>query len=175
MDCLFCSPILYIFLIFLWCLVKTLLNRSLLFPPGPKGYPIIGNLNLKDKLSHRGLAELAKQYGGLLHLQMGKIHIIAVSTAEMAREILQVSDFYFVIIESHSVVFFYHYPVTFKMTNCLTIEILIKFNHFNLIRLCVNLILTQKSVCNIIKVLKTNNNKYLVLVGSRCGFCKSTG
>lgn len=93
MDCLLCSPILYIFLIFLWYLVRILLNRSLPFPPGPKGYPIVGNLKLKNQLSHRGLAELAKQYGGLLHLQMGKIHIVAVSTAEMAREILQVNDF----------------------------------------------------------------------------------
>lgn len=38
--------------------------------------------------------ELAKQISGLLHLQMGKIPIVAVSTAEIAREILQVSDLF---------------------------------------------------------------------------------
>ncbi|XP_023634799.1 cytochrome P450 84A1 [Capsella rubella] len=97
MDCLLCSPILYVFLIFLWYLVRGLLNRSrsLPYPPGPRGYPIVGNLKLKDQLSHRGLAELAKPYGGLLHLQMGIIHIVAVSTAEMARQILQVQDVVF--------------------------------------------------------------------------------
>lgn len=93
MDCLLCSPILYIFLIFLLYLVRILLNRGLPFPPGPKGYPIIGNMNLKNQLTHRGLAELAKQYGGLLHLHMGRIRIVAASTAEMAREILQVSKY----------------------------------------------------------------------------------
>lgn len=93
MDCLLCSPILYVVLIFLWYLVRVLVTRGNPFPPGPKGYPIIGNMKLKNQLNHRGLAELAKQYGGLLHLQMGKIHIVAASTAEMAREILQVCDF----------------------------------------------------------------------------------
>jgi len=93
MDCLLCSPILYVVLIFLWYLVRVLLTRGNPFPPGPKGYPIIGNMKLKNQLNHRGLAELAKQYGGLLHLQMGRIHIVAASTAEMAREILQVCGF----------------------------------------------------------------------------------
>ncbi|EFH45138.1 hypothetical protein ARALYDRAFT_912358 [Arabidopsis lyrata subsp. lyrata] len=95
MDCLLCSPILYVFLIFMLYLVRVLLNRSLSFPPGPKGFPVIGNFKLKNQLNHRGLAELAKQFGGLLHLQMGKIHIVAVSTADMAREILQVQDVVF--------------------------------------------------------------------------------
>ncbi|XP_018483847.1 cytochrome P450 84A1 [Raphanus sativus] len=95
MDCLLCSPILYVVLIFLWYLVRVLVTRRNPFPPGPKGYPIIGNMKLKNQLNHRGLAELAKQYGGLLHLQMGKIHIVAASTAEMAREILQVQDVVF--------------------------------------------------------------------------------
>lgn len=89
-----CSPILYIFLIFpfLWYLVGHLFVQSLPFPPGPKGYPIIGNMKLQNQLNHRGLADLAKNYGGILHLQMGKIHIVAASTAEMAREILQVCN-----------------------------------------------------------------------------------
>ncbi|CAN8328818.1 unnamed protein product [Cochlearia groenlandica] len=95
MECLLCSPILYIFLVFIWCLVRVLLKRSLSLPPGPRGYPIIGNMKLKNELNHRGLAKLAKQYGGLLHLQMGRIHIVAASTAAMAREILQVQDVVF--------------------------------------------------------------------------------
>ena len=47
---------------------------------------------MMDQLTHRGLAQLAKQYGGLLHLQMGSLHIVAVSTPEMAREVLQAQD-----------------------------------------------------------------------------------
>ncbi|VVB09658.1 unnamed protein product [Arabis nemorensis] len=52
-------------------------------------------MKLQNQLNHRGLAELAKKYGGILHLQMGKIHIVSVSTAEMAREILQAQDVVF--------------------------------------------------------------------------------
>jgi len=62
------------------------------YPPGPKGLPLIGNMNMLDKLTHRGLANLAKQYGGVLHLRMGFIHMVAISNAEAAREVLQLHD-----------------------------------------------------------------------------------
>ncbi|PIA55962.1 hypothetical protein AQUCO_00700344v1 [Aquilegia coerulea] len=45
-----------------------------------------------DQLTHRGLAQLAKQYGGLFHLQSGVLHMVVVSTPEMARQVLQVQD-----------------------------------------------------------------------------------
>ncbi|CAJ2635701.1 unnamed protein product [Trifolium pratense] len=62
------------------------------YPPGPKGLPLIGNMNMMDKLTHRGLANLAKLYGGVLHLRMGFIHMVAISNAEAAREVLQLHD-----------------------------------------------------------------------------------
>ncbi|KAG4164652.1 hypothetical protein ERO13_A13G030800v2 [Gossypium hirsutum] len=70
------------------------LPRKTPYPPGPKGYPIIGNMMMMDQLTHRGLAHLSRQYGhaGLLHLTMGKLHIVAVSTPEMAREVLLTQD-----------------------------------------------------------------------------------
>ncbi|KAH7574977.1 hypothetical protein JRO89_XS02G0029000 [Xanthoceras sorbifolium] len=68
------------------------LCKSLPYPPGPKGYPIIGNMTMMDQLTHRGLARLAAKYGGLLHLKMGSLHVVAVSTPEMAQEVLQVQD-----------------------------------------------------------------------------------
>ncbi|XWS40096.1 hypothetical protein CRYUN_Cryun18bG0110800 [Craigia yunnanensis] len=80
---------LLVFFIFLFGL-----RRKIPYPPGPKGYPIIGNMKMMDQLTHRGLAQLAKQYGqaGLLHLRMGKLHIVAVSTPELAREVLLAQD-----------------------------------------------------------------------------------
>ena len=42
-------------------------------------------MKLANRLDHHGLAELARHYGGLLHVQMGRIYILAASTAEMAR------------------------------------------------------------------------------------------
>ncbi|XP_010271496.1 PREDICTED: cytochrome P450 84A1-like [Nelumbo nucifera] len=62
------------------------------YPPGPKGLPVIGNMNIMDQLTHRGLAKLAKEYGGLIHLRLGFLHMVVVSTPEMARQVLQVQD-----------------------------------------------------------------------------------
>ncbi|XP_010919383.1 cytochrome P450 84A1 [Elaeis guineensis] len=72
--------------------LSTRRRRELLFPPGPRQLPIIGNMLMMDQLTHRGLAKLADKYGGLCHLRLGYLHAFAVSTPEMAREVLQVQD-----------------------------------------------------------------------------------
>lgn len=64
-------------------------------PPGPKGWPGIGSMGMVSQLTHRGLAALAKIHGGLFHLKVGKVHMVAVSTAEAAREVLQAQDHVF--------------------------------------------------------------------------------
>ncbi|GAV60267.1 p450 domain-containing protein, partial [Cephalotus follicularis] len=93
MDSLQSSPmVFFLFPLLLFVIVLIYLHKTHPHPPGPKGYPIIGSMTMMDQLTHRGLARLAKRYGGLLHLQMGWLHIMAVSTPEMAREFLQVQD-----------------------------------------------------------------------------------
>ncbi|CAA7399783.1 unnamed protein product [Spirodela intermedia] len=64
-------------------------------PPGPRQLPIIGNMNIIDQLTHRGLAKLAERHGGLLHLRLGFNHTVVVSSPEMARQVLQVHDHVF--------------------------------------------------------------------------------
>lgn len=87
-------PISLLFLIPLLFLLGVLLRlrRRRPYPPGPKGLPLIGNMDLMDQLSHRGLANLAKKYGGLFHLRMGFLHMVAVSNPEAAKQVLQAQD-----------------------------------------------------------------------------------
>uniref|UniRef100_A0ACD5WJV0 Uncharacterized protein n=1 Tax=Avena sativa TaxID=4498 RepID=A0ACD5WJV0_AVESA len=79
-----------------FALLRThLTSRSPPLPPGPMPLPIIGNMLMMDQLTHRGLAALAGKYGGLLHLRLGRVHTVVVSTPEYAREVLQVQDIAF--------------------------------------------------------------------------------
>ncbi|KAL4615919.1 hypothetical protein ACB092_07G161500 [Castanea dentata] len=68
------------------------LENSLSYPPGPKGLPIIGKMSMMPQMSHHRLAQLAKQYGGLVHLQMGLHNMVVISTPDLAREVLQAQD-----------------------------------------------------------------------------------
>ncbi|KAL5751048.1 hypothetical protein ACOSP7_025651 [Xanthoceras sorbifolium] len=64
-------------------------------PPGPTPFPIIGNLlKLGDK-PHKSLANLAKIHGPVMSLQLGQVTTIVVSSATLAKEILQNHDMSF--------------------------------------------------------------------------------
>ncbi|CAM0944140.1 unnamed protein product [Alopecurus aequalis] len=92
MECLH-DPLIWVFLASLaFVIIQTRGLGRAPFPPGPRPLPIIGNMALVDQLDHRGLGALANQYGGLLHLRLGSLHIVAVSTPEYAREVLHAQD-----------------------------------------------------------------------------------
>ena len=57
-----------------------------------KYYYYVGNLLMMGQLTHQGLANLAKEYGGIFHLRMGFLHMVAISNPETARQVLQVQD-----------------------------------------------------------------------------------
>uniref|UniRef100_A0A0D9W7N9 Cytochrome P450 n=1 Tax=Leersia perrieri TaxID=77586 RepID=A0A0D9W7N9_9ORYZ len=67
-------------------------ERHLPLPPGPWGLPFVGNILQFGDMTHHGLARLASRYGGLLHLRLGRLHTVVVSTPEMARLVLQAND-----------------------------------------------------------------------------------
>nr|XP_043625371.1 trimethyltridecatetraene synthase-like [Erigeron canadensis] len=60
--------------------------------PGPKPWPIIGNLNLIGNLPHRSIHELSKKYGEIMQLKFGSYNFLVASSPEMAKIILKTQD-----------------------------------------------------------------------------------
>ncbi|XP_047324952.1 trimethyltridecatetraene synthase-like [Impatiens glandulifera] len=80
-------------------LISTLLRRrrkNLALPPGPKPWPIIGNLNLIGPFPHRSIHELTLKYGPIMQLRFGSFLVVVGSSVEMAKVFLKTMDANFV-------------------------------------------------------------------------------
>lgn len=86
------KTLLIFFVVPLLCMFLVSRFRRKPYPPGPKGWPVLGNVGIMDQLTHRGLARIAKKYGGIVHLRIGFLHMVAVSSPDIARQVLQVQD-----------------------------------------------------------------------------------
>ncbi|PIA43162.1 hypothetical protein AQUCO_02000534v1 [Aquilegia coerulea] len=84
------------------------LNR----PPGPKPWPVIGNLNLISSLPHQSIHELSQKYGPIMQLYLGSCPVVVGSSVEMAKQFLKIHDQSFAYRPSSSAGKYFHYDYT---------------------------------------------------------------
>nr|CAD1837929.1 unnamed protein product [Ananas comosus var. bracteatus] len=65
---------------------------ALRLPPGPKGWPILGNLPQLGPKPHHTLRTLAEAHGPLFHLRFGSVDIVVASSAAVAAQFLKAHD-----------------------------------------------------------------------------------
>lgn len=87
---------LFLLIVFLFFSVKVLKRSKQL--PGPWKLPVIGSIHhfavpqLAGTLPHHSLRNLARNYGALMHLQLGENSTIVVSSHQLAEEVLKTRD-----------------------------------------------------------------------------------
>ncbi|KAK1268987.1 hypothetical protein QJS04_geneDACA008263 [Acorus gramineus] len=62
-------------------------------PPSPSKLPIIGHLHhISSPIAHRAFHALSQKHGHIMHLQLGLLCTVVISSAELAQEILKTQD-----------------------------------------------------------------------------------
>ncbi|KAK6260538.1 Cytochrome P450 - like 7 [Theobroma cacao] len=67
-------------------------RKTKMLPPGPKKWPVVGNLLQLSPLPHRDLASLCDKYGPLVYLRLGSVDAITTNDPDIIREILLRQD-----------------------------------------------------------------------------------
>ncbi|XP_065876296.1 cytochrome P450 71AU50-like [Euphorbia lathyris] len=88
-----------VFLLQAWRKITKSKNK---LPPGPVGFPIVGSLHLFWKNPHQDLHKLAKIYGPIMHLRLGQVPAVIVSSPRTAELFLKTHDLAFAYRPDHS-------------------------------------------------------------------------
>lgn len=78
--------------IFIYRLMKKAPSTSLPLPPGPKPWPIIGNMPDLGPAPHHSIAALARTYGPLMYLKLGFVDVVVAASATVAEQFLKIHD-----------------------------------------------------------------------------------
>ena len=64
-------------------------------PSGPRGLPIIGNLNMISTLPHHSFQKLSQKYGDIMSVRLGQVLTIVVSSSSVVELFLKTHDIVF--------------------------------------------------------------------------------
>ncbi|KAF8037417.1 hypothetical protein BT93_B0348 [Corymbia citriodora subsp. variegata] len=78
--------------IFLYSLLRRLARPARRLPPGPRPWPLVGNLPHLGAVPHHSIAALARTYGPLLHLRLGLVDVVVAASATVAAQFLKTHD-----------------------------------------------------------------------------------
>jgi len=67
-------------------------GRGAPLPPGPRGWPVLGNLPQLGGKTHQTLHELTKVYGPVLRLRFGSSVVVVAGSASVAEQFLRTHD-----------------------------------------------------------------------------------
>ncbi|KAL6623048.1 hypothetical protein ACP70R_032927 [Stipagrostis hirtigluma subsp. patula] len=81
-------PVIVYYLLFL----RNAGRRVAPLPPGPRGWPVLGNLPQLGGKTHQTLHEMTKVYGPLLRLRFGSSDVVVAGSAAVAEQFLRVHD-----------------------------------------------------------------------------------
>ncbi|XP_055818835.1 premnaspirodiene oxygenase-like [Solanum dulcamara] len=90
------SLFLFVFSLFLLIKWKNSNSKTKRLPPGPWKLPLLGSMfHLLGGLPHHVLRDLAKKYGSIMHLQLGEVSLVVVTSPDMAKQVLKTHDLAF--------------------------------------------------------------------------------
>ncbi|GER54261.1 cytochrome P450 [Striga asiatica] len=99
MDCRFsllpCLATLLLLIIFVKLFINLNKNSSKSHPPGPPGWPLLGNIFDLGEIPHQTFHKLQARYGPLIHLRLGSINTVVVQSSEAAAELFKKLDLQF--------------------------------------------------------------------------------
>ncbi|XP_061999066.1 desmethyl-deoxy-podophyllotoxin synthase-like [Rosa rugosa] len=91
---LYTSLVALVILVLCWMRFKaTHIPTLLKLPPGPRKLPVLGNLlQLVGAVPHHCLRDLASKYGPIIHLRVGQVSVVVISSPELTKELLQTQE-----------------------------------------------------------------------------------